>query len=520
MMLVIVAAVLLTFGRVCAYAFISWDDEAFISHNPRFIDPGWANVGYFWQHAYLTIYIRVTATVWQLLAWAGGLNASWFHTANVIVHAGNSLLAFLVLRRLLKSDRAAMAGALVFALHPTQVETVAWAAELKDLLAGSGSLAAMTLYFAAIDAPRRRRAWLYLAATVAMALAMLSKPSAMTMPAVVLAVDLLLVRRPWRQTILWLIPWFALSIACAAIARTAQPPITGVSDLGYSAYTTTAERPLIVGHTLAFYIGHVLWPAKLCGDYGHFPPHLLVTDWAKWAWIVPFAVIVAAATSWRRSRLPLAAVAIFVLAPFHVLGWVPFDNQFFSTTADHYLYVAMLGVGLLAGWIATSIPLRAAMIATAVVAVALGVRSFVYAGAWRDSQTLYEHTVRVNPGSWLNQSLLGKLAADRQDWPAAVEHYRLAIAAQPRYNAVYSPLGTALMQLGDPVGAEPMLRRTVELVPDDVRPRLQLAYCLIALGRRDQAIAQLQVAHRLQPNSATIASFLHQLEAATTLPAP
>ena len=597
---VIAAAVLLTFGRLCRYEFISIDDIPFIALNPSYIDPSWMHVWECWRRPFYDIYIPVTATFWQLLAWAGRrdqpdpsgllLDPFPFHAANVLVHLASSLIAFFLLRRLLKSQGAALAGALVFALHPVQVETVGWISGLKDLLAGVGSLAAIALYLKAGDEPGggRRRLWLYVASTLALLLAMLSKPSAITTPAVMFVIDVVLQRRPWRQAAVWLFPWFVLALGIAALARHIQPVISGISERGYSAYTPVAQRPLIVGHTLAFYMGHVLWPAKLGTDYGHMPDIVLASHWSWFAWIVPVAALAVAASFWQRTRVPLAALAVFILAPFPMLGWVGFDFQLISTTADHYLYVAMFGFALLVGWACTRLPKAASVAVPAVLVLALGVRSFVQAGYWSDSQTLYQHVLTANPNSWVMHGSLAQLAMDRKDWPAAAEHCRQAIQLQPKFTPAYIALGTTLTHLrdysgaltayseavgqdpgnplalmylgglqaslgdhaeaeknlraalmydpnqptallnygtvihkrGDAASAEPYLRKSVQVSPIDVRGRMNLARCLIDLGRRDEAVEQLQIAYTLQPGNPVLTQALRDLntQPSTTMP--
>jgi Flp pilus assembly protein TadD len=345
-----------------------------------------------------------------------------------------------------------------------------------------------------------RRRCLYVASIFVFLLALLSKPGAFTAPAVMFVIDAWLLRRPWRQVVLRLLPWFAMSIAIAGIARWNQPPITGVSDLGYEAYTTPAQRPLIVGHTLAFYLRQVVWPAKLCMDYGHLPTLVLQWPWTKWAWIVPVALLAVAAACWRTSRVPLGALAIFILAIFPMLGWVPFDTQFFSTTADHYLYVAMLGVSLFVGWIFTWIPARAGSVVVAVaLAAVLGVRSFLQAGTWRDTRAVFEHVLTVNSRSWLAHCNLAQLAIDQQDWGTAVEHCHAAIDAQPRYVRSYTLLGTALAQQKDLQGARLAYAAVVEIRPDDPTGYSYLGGVEASLGDAAAAARHLQKALSINP---------------------
>ena len=226
----IVVAVLLVFGRLVTAEFTFWDDHSTIFQNPSFGSPGWHTLTHHWQHPRDHIYIPLTYTVWTLLACVSqvppdglgvGFNPLLFHAANVCVHVGSALLVYSLLRRLLHHSMAAAFGALVFALHPVQVESVGWISGLKDVLAGCLALATLLCFVVYRQAGRRR--WL-VGAMVVFVLAMLSKPAAMTAPLLLVVIDGLLLRTPWRRVAWATAPFFVLAIPIALIARLSQPP--------------------------------------------------------------------------------------------------------------------------------------------------------------------------------------------------------------------------------------------------------------------------------------------------------
>src|SRR6266850_1541204 len=163
-LVVIVVITVVVFGRIAGDDFMYWDDSGTIHHNPRMNPPTVEKILWYWSHPEMGLYIPVTYTVWGGIAAMARLDRAdefgirlnpWlFHSASILVHVGSALMVFLILRRLVKSDGASLVGALVFALHPVQVEAVAWASGLKDLLCGFFALLSIWHYMRFVDLSR------------------------------------------------------------------------------------------------------------------------------------------------------------------------------------------------------------------------------------------------------------------------------------------------------------------------------------------------------------------------------
>ena len=402
----ILIGTLVTFSPLLKCAFTDWDDPDTIWANPHMRPATASSIGYYWTHAEEELYIPLTYTLWGGLArikqapvpnGSLGPAAVVFHAANILVHALAALTAFAILRRIIKHDWAACAGALIFALHPLQTETVAWASGMKDLLAGMFVLIAMWQYLVWIEKPS---AWRYAIVIVAMVLGMLSKPAAVVTPLLLAAIDLLVAQRSWRASAKSLWPFFALAIPCILWTRAAQPPSLG-------AHVALWQRPLIACDALAFYLRKLLWPRALGMDYGRTPAMVLAKGWRAAACVVPVAFVAAALWHFRNRVRPLAAGAVIILAGvLPVLGLLPFEFQTRSTVADHYVYVSMLGLALAAAWALARLPHRVGFYATVIILGALALRTLDQTRYWKDSRVLFAHAIEVNPLSFsANQNL-------------------------------------------------------------------------------------------------------------------
>jgi protein O-mannosyl-transferase len=409
-------------ARVCANDFVSWDDSFTLFNNPRMNPPTAETLRFYWTRAEHGLYMPGTQTIWAALAKVARndrpsvdgvwLNPRVFHVASVAFHATAALVMFLLLRRLIgaardaahaqpsietrfATDVAAAIGALLFALHPVQVESVAWTAGMKDVLYGLFALVALWQYVAAVQASSRgaaRRTVLthFTFATAAFVWAVLCKPTAMVVPALAAVLHVVVMRRNWREAARWTAAWWPITLAAMVVARLSQQVTDQVAT------PPLWVRPLIAGDALAFYAAKLLWPLKLCIDYGRSPIVAHDGGWVYWTWLVPAAI--AGVLVWRPRRELVAAALLVCLCVAPVLGLTRFMFQFYSTVSDHYLYLAMLGPALAAAWLAMNHPKFARPAALVLIGL-FAVKSFAQAGTWKDDESLFTHTLAVTPTS-------------------------------------------------------------------------------------------------------------------------
>jgi len=396
---------------VCRNQFVEWDDQAILYQNRTLNPPHLIYLTIWWTTPHQRLYTPVAYTIWGLLAWlartspdpttAIALNPHVFHTANLIVHLLTATVAYYLLKRLLSCRWPAAAGAMLFAIHPVQVESVAHASGIQGLLCGLFGLTAVLLYLRAVsskDASSPTHVFnprIYTLATLAFVLALLSKPAAMTVPILAAVLHVVYLRRRPIEAIRFLWPWLLLALPCAIIVRVIQKPPR------FDVLIPFYDRPLIAGYTLAFYVWKLVFPWRLGIVYPRATPARLISgDAIYYTWLVPAAIAI---FLWERRRKwrPLAAAALwFVAGLLPVLGFTRFDFQIYSTVADRYLYLPMFGVALAAGWVLSrpwslGRPKLMALACAALLTV-LGVRTWFQTLVWHDTVSLFRNAHTVN----------------------------------------------------------------------------------------------------------------------------
>ncbi|HYW80871.1 MAG TPA: tetratricopeptide repeat protein [Thermoguttaceae bacterium] len=517
--LLLVGAMVVVFGQVSGHQFLNWDDRQHIVDNPRLNPPTWHGVGLFWQKPFWKLYIPLSYTFFAGEASVARLpiadgartlpNPVVFHMGNLLLHTMCVLLVFAILRSLFRSNRAACAGALLFGLHPVQVESVAWVSETRGLLCALFSLLAIWQYLEHTATDRQSGKLLptksadrgedgpveivpYLLATVCFVAALLCNTAAVAVPLIVALLDWGLLRRPWRR-ILWPVaPWLLLAAGFVVVTKSLQPDslLVEVPPLW--------ARPLLAGDALAFYLVKLIAPLQCGPDYGHEPAWVMRQSWFYFAWLLPVAVLVGLAWMKHR-RLWLVAAAVSIAWVLPVLGFVPFAFQRFSTVADRYLYLALLGPAIVLCWVLTHRWNRWTVGLTSMMLCLLAVLSAVQAGYWRNEETFYHNALRVNPRSVVARHNWGFHLDELGHHAEAVQQYRDALKEHPLSLELHLSLATSLSTLGRDEEALEMLDEAIERLPPSPRLHGKRGDILRALDRSREAEAAYQAAIALDP---------------------
>jgi tetratricopeptide (TPR) repeat protein len=459
--LAIVAITLFAYIPAMHGGFI-WDDPDYVVNNAtlRTLRGLW-NI---WAHPTTLpqFYPLVHTTFWvEFHLWA--LNPIGYHIDNIILHAIGALLLWRVLETI--ELPGAWLAAAIWAVHPVNVESVAWITERKNVLSGVMYFAAALVYLRGMDRPgwgfAKGRYWLALALFVG---ALLSKSVTCSLPAALLLVIWWKRGRPrWRDVAL-VAPMFVLGAAMAA--WTAHLEVHHVGASGAEWHYSLAQRTIIAGSALWFYAAKVIAPVRLSFVYPQWTqidPHHLV----QWLWPVS-VLLVLAALFVLRSRIgrgPLVAVLFFAGTALPALGFVNIYPMRYTFVADHYVYLADIGlIALIAGILASLLHRRLSWIAPILLAPLI-VLTFMRARAFQNSLALWQDTAAKNPDSWM----------------------------------VHVNLGKALAQVGDNNGARQQFHRALELAPGLPVTHWNFGVALAARGRYDEAMRQYDAALRIDP---------------------
>lgn len=494
--------------------FIQLDDPRHLMENPAYHVGLGEGLSLIWRAPYFGLYIPVTYTAWKLIVALGGLGSEvpvfdprLFHALSLLLHAANAALVALILARLLAlapDERlragargpAPLLGALVFALHPVQVESVAWISSTKDLLSSFFALGAVALFLDGRSLGKRP--WAYAGASLLYSAALLSKPSAVVVPLICAWIAVAWRKAPLGEALRLFGPWVGLSIPLVLLTKSLQPADP------HQAVVSLAARPFVAIDALGFYLGKLALPIGLGIDYGRTPAVAL----REVAWATgPLLALVTGLGFALRRRLPEAWVGLglFGLALSPVLGIVPFLFQVFSTTADRYCYLPLVGLALLVAGLVARFP--AARVAVPVGAALLAALTWGQLGAWRDGVSVFAHSIRVNPKSVLAHNNLGVEWQNRGRFPEAARHFSAALKLAPHRSDVHSNLGAALVAGGSVGEGLELLHRAEDMGASGL-VLFNLAKTYFRLGRYERAVTYAGLLLEKEPGNPRVLRLL------------
>ena len=491
-----------------AGAFIGGDDTRYITENPA-VQGGLSAAGVRW--AFTTLH----ASNWHPLTWLShlldvslfGLDARGHHATSVLLHALNAALLFLALERLTGRRWPSAFVAALFGVHPLHVESVAWVAERKDVLAG---LFFMLLLLAYERYSRRGGTVRYLAVLALFALGLAAKPMLVTVPLVLLLLDFWPLGRmrfkhagaagapPLTRLLAEKAPLLALAAASSAITILAQRSGGALVGLANIRPGLRVANGVV---SAATYLVRAAWPADLAVFYP-YPEGGIPAAQILLSTLLLAALSLAAAASLRRRPYLAAGGCWFAGMLVPVLGLVQVGLQ---ARADRYTYLPLIGIFIAAAWFATDagrFVRRAAPVAAAAAVIAATVLSTVQARYWRDGETLFRRAIAVTSGNWHAHNNLGEALARQGRREEALQHYREALRARPGTAIAVLNIGGTLLDLGRTAEAVDALREAVRLTPGDFQARSTLGQALFARGLLREAESSFREAVRLRPDFA------------------
>lgn len=484
---VVLLATLGFYLPILGHEFLHWDDWYMIAENARLTQPTFDGLMAFWSEpstGQFELYTPVSYSALWLLAAVFGIRPAVIHLGSLVLHLLNTTLVMGLAARLIsreiptrpRSVLIALAGGL-FALHPMQVEAVAWASSFNTLLATAFSLGATYAWVGLSQSnPRGRVGRIAIVGALCVA-ATAAKPSAIMVPLALLALDLLILRRSLQQALIATAILMLAILPLAVIARSIQPAANVDSPL--------LTRPLIAMDTVGFYVAQLVFPSTISADYARYPRFVLEH------WAVPpyfalgIGLLALAVVMYRRRPLVSAAIAILLVALLPVLGLTTFQFEWFSTVADRYLY---LPLGLALPLVIAAInPKPLGLAACVVCLLALAARATFALPVWQDDFTFATHQIKCMPDSSVGHRLLGDYYHRQNDDAEAEKHYLICIAKRPDDFTVQRTLGEYYAGLND-VRADEHYAICLRLRPNDFVVLYNLGNLRFRQNRLDEAL--------------------------------
>ena len=546
-----------TFCKVVQNDFINFDDPAYVTENPE-VNHGLTLAGVTWA------FTHYHAGNWHPLTWISlmldcqlfGLNAGPQHLVNVLFHAANAALLFLLWHRMTGALRRSAVVAALFALHPLHVESVAWISERKDVLSTFFGLLSLLAYHrlvseSGVQSPKSK-VWLA-GALILFALGLMAKPMLVTLPLVMLLLDFwplqriscfkvatsnpLEAQRPTRcsnlKTCLWeKWPFFALTLVSCAITYQAQRSGGAIEPLAHYSVESRVSNALVA---YLHYIGKMIWPVKLAIMY----PLSFIPAWqAAGAGVILLVLSILCVAAARRRPYLLTGWFWYLGTLVPVIGLVQVGRQSF---ADRYTYLPLVGLFVMVVWGAADLIARwkyrngIAGVAAAVALLLCAADSAFQIQFWKTNLILFDHAVsvttgnalaqnnlaaalaaagrtqeafshyaeaaRLNPNDALMQNNFGVALAREGMTDEAIARYRQAIQMDPNYADAYNNLGAALTGQEKFAEAVSNLSQAVALNPDHAEAYNNLGRALALQGKQSEAAAQYREAIHLVPRN-------------------
>jgi Flp pilus assembly protein TadD len=519
------------FSPALRNGFVNWDDFETIVENQNFRGLGWPHLRWMFTTFHMGHYQPLSWLTLSLDYLLWGLEPSGYHLTNILLHSANAVLFYFVSQRLLRLAApraealrlrlAAAFSALVFAIHPLRVESVAWATERRDVLSGFLLLLTVLSYLKAVGPEMSRKEWQHWIALSVMlyVLSLLSKASGMTLPLVLVVLDVYPLRRlegsmaRWfdasaRRVWLEKVPFFVVAAATGAVALTAQQKAGAlvsaeIHDLG--------GRIVQSLYGITFYLVKTLVPTNLSPLYeipaatSIFHPRFILAALTflllscgffmvrrRWpaglaCWIV-YLVLLLPVSGIAQSGLQLVAdrysylacMVWAILAAATLLRlWRP-ENNWMSQRSRGALLIAVLLLGL---W-------------------GLGIATWRQTQIWHDSEKLWSHALAVSPSGMANLHV-GRFAAQRGDLAEAESHLRRAVEFNPQNDVFQSNLALILARQGNLAEATDHFRRALEINPKDPATLNNMGIALAQQGKLDEAIGYFRRSLEIKPNDAS-----------------
>ena len=525
---------ILSFSPVLQNEFVNWDDPDNFLENLNYRGLRWSNLTWMFTTFHMTLYRPLTWITYgfDYLLW--GMEPFGYHLTSLFLHAVNGLLFYFLTLRILAMaypeparrdywfNIAAAFAALLFALHPLRVEAVAWASARESVLGGGFFLLTVLFYLRTVGRPNSSFAhyWIWTTITwLSFVFSLLSKVSGVTLPLVLLVLDIYPLRRldadartwlrpPFRRVLLEKTPFVIVASIISVIGVLAKERFGTVATLADYDVLTRVNQ---VMYGMAFYIWKTVVPLELSPLYEKLSYHMKFSALDIRSTLAVLTLTTGFVLARKRWPAGLASwlCYAFILTP--VLGFIPYGPQI---VADRYSYLSNLSWAMLAGaGLHTCRPLRfderktarfyiLVCVVAGLVVATLASLTWNYAKVWHDSERLWRHALAIDPKSSFAHNNLGLVLAQRGETSEAMRKFREATEIDPNFAEAHNNLGHLLVSQGSLEEGIQELRKAILIKPAFAEAHNNLGNALAERGELNEAVKQLHEALRANPEYA------------------
>jgi tetratricopeptide (TPR) repeat protein len=484
------------------YGGFIWDDPLQFRNNPLMTTPG--GLWRIWTTTESPQYYPLTQTTFWIERRLWGLQPMGYHLVNVALHSGNAILFWLLLRRL-KIKGAWLAGA-IFALHPVHVESVAWISERKNVLSGFFYLLALLSYLGHEDKETGKKRW-YAFALLFFSLSLLSKTVTCTLPVSLIIIRWMRGKRINMDYVRNLIPFFLIGIVMGLV--TVWWEVQEVGARGDEWSLGALDRLVLSGRVVWFYMIKLFLPVRLIFIYPRW--EIDATALFQWVYIAGAAALALTFFLLRRriGRRPAAGVFFFVVTLFPALGFFDVYPFQYSFVADHFQYLASmgviaLGVGSAAWGLERWYLNRAGVVLGVMVLLVLGILTWRQGYIYKNEETLWRDTINKNPGTWMAHTNLGIFYEKRERLDDAFKEFQITLRLRPEDEEAHYNIGLAYYRKGRLDEAIKEYKEAINLNSEYIEAYNNLGLAFLDLRMFDKAIKEFETALRLKPDYAGV----------------
>jgi tetratricopeptide (TPR) repeat protein len=515
-----------TFWRVSQCDFVGYDDPDYVTRN-SYVRRGLGAESVAWAFGN----VHGVATYWHPVTWLShmldvqlfGVHAGAHHLINLFFHSLNVVLLFLVLARMTDEFWRSLALAALWAVHPLQVDTVAWITERKNLLSGLFWILTMAAYVRYARKPSVSR---YLLVFASMAIGLMCKPTLVTLPCALLLLDWWpLKRTTWfhgtatttpeptpdnrslkfalaspSRLLLEKVPLFAVSLASGLLTIVAHERLQGIAVSTQLSFQQRFWNALV---SYARYLDKTVWPAKLAVFYPH-PGSWPVAHIAA-SVVVLIVVSIVAGVLARRAPYLIVGWLWFLIVMFPTIGLIQAGSQ---SMADRFAYLPLIGLLLMMCWSGFDLLERlelkppALLVPWFAVVLALSVVAGLQVRYWKNNQTLFAHALDVTDKNYLALAALGNDLVDAGRYDEARQYLVAALEINPGYTVTYTLLARLYVKVGRFEDAEPLFRQALQMTPGYAEGHVAYANALVQQRRYADALEHFELAIRFDPGLA------------------